>query len=308
MDIALDIAAQEVNVDVNQNEAVNTDPEGAAGAIVLRDKDIEALPDDPEELAAALQALAGPGAGPSGGEIFIDGFSGGRLPPRNTIREIRINQNPFSSEYDRLGFGRIEILTKPGSDKFRGEAEFEFEDESLNSRNPFAPNRAPFQVRNINGNFGGPLIKNRASFFFDIEHENTDNNALINARILDPSLNEVPFQLAVRTPSKDFEFSPRIDFKINENNTLVARYSFSRSNSENAGLGGFDLLSRAYNTRNSEHSLRLTETAIITPSVVNETRFQYIRRSREQEGDAGVPTINVNDAFTCRGSERRFRV
>lgn len=306
LDIALDIAAQEVKVDVNQDEAVNTDPEATAGAIVLKDKDIEALPDDPDELAAALQALAGPGAGPNGGEIFIDGFSGGRLPPRNTIREIRINQNPFSSEYDRLGFGRIEILTKPGTDKFRGEAEFEFEDESLNSRNPFAPNRAPFQVRNINGNFGGPVIKKRASFFVNIEHEDTDNNALINARILDPALNETPFQLAVRTPSKDFEFSPRVDFQINENNTLVARYSFSRSSTQNAGLGGFDLLSRAYNTRSNEHSFRLTETSVLSPSVINETRFQYIRRHNEQEGDASVPTIRVSDAFTSGGANVGF--
>ncbi len=306
LDIALDIAAQEIKVDVDQNQAVGTDPEATAGAIVLKDKDLEALPDDPDELAAALQALAGPGAGPNGGEIFIDGFSGGRLPPRNTIREIRINQNPFSSEYDRLGFGRIEILTKPGTDKYRGELEFEFEDETFNSRNPFAPNRAPFQVRNIDGNLGGPLIKKRASFFFDIEYQATDNNALINALILDPGLNVVPFQLAVRTPSKDFEFSPAIDLKINENNTLVARYNFSRSNSENSGLGGFDLLSRAYNTHNSDQSIRLTETAIVSPTVINEARFQYIRRSSRQEGDASNPTVRVNDAFTGGGANVGF--
>jgi hypothetical protein len=93
-------------------------------------------------LKAALQALAGPSSGPNGGQIYIDGFTGGRLPPKEAIREIRINQNPFSAEYDRLGFGRIEILTKPGADKFRGNAFFNFNDESLNSRNPFAPNRA----------------------------------------------------------------------------------------------------------------------------------------------------------------------
>ena len=49
----------------------------------------------------------------SGGAIFIDGFSGGQLPSKASIREIRINQNPFSAEYDKLGYGRIEIFTKP---------------------------------------------------------------------------------------------------------------------------------------------------------------------------------------------------
>ena len=52
------------------------------------------LPDDPEALSAAVQAMAGPSAGPNGGQIFIDGFTGGRMPPKESIREVRINQNP----------------------------------------------------------------------------------------------------------------------------------------------------------------------------------------------------------------------
>lgn len=113
LEIRLNIETIETQVTVGGENQINTAPEENAGAIVLNERDIEALPDDEEDLAAALQALAGPGAGPNGGGIFIDGFSGGSLPPRDTIREIRINSNPFSSEYDRLGFGRIEILQNP---------------------------------------------------------------------------------------------------------------------------------------------------------------------------------------------------
>jgi hypothetical protein len=83
---------------------------------VLRGEDLAALPDDPDDLSDALQALAGPGAGPNGGSIYIDGFSGGQLPPKESIREIRINQNHFSRRiWTSSVFGRIEILTKPGS-------------------------------------------------------------------------------------------------------------------------------------------------------------------------------------------------
>ena len=77
-----------------------------------KDKDLEALSDDPDELSNELSALAGPSAGPNGGQIYIDGFTGGQLPPKSAIREIRINQNPFSAEFDKIGYGRIEILTK----------------------------------------------------------------------------------------------------------------------------------------------------------------------------------------------------
>ena len=134
--VPLTVQAVQEQVNVDTDTGVSTDPDAAAGATVLKGKDLEALPDDPDELEAALQALAGPGAGPNGGQIYIDGFTGGRLPPKDAIREIRVNQNPFSAEFDRLGFGRIEILTRPGSDKWRGSAFLNFNDARLNSRNP----------------------------------------------------------------------------------------------------------------------------------------------------------------------------
>src|SRR6185369_2178118 len=116
-DITLKVAIEEQKVTVAADtRELSTEPENNAGAVVMKGADLDALPDDPDDLAAALQALAGPSAGPNGGQIFVDGFTGGRLPPRASIREIRINSNPFSAEYDRLGFGRIEILTRPGTD------------------------------------------------------------------------------------------------------------------------------------------------------------------------------------------------
>ncbi len=50
--------------------------------------------------------------------MFIDGFSGGQMPPKSSIREIRINSNPFAAEFDRPGFGRIQILTRPGTNQY----------------------------------------------------------------------------------------------------------------------------------------------------------------------------------------------
>ena len=107
------MASQQMTVKGDEGPKVDIAAESNASALVLKDTDLQALSDDPEDLAADLQALAGPSAGPSGGSIYIDGFSGGELPSKDAIREIRINQNPFSPEYDKLGYGRIEIFTKP---------------------------------------------------------------------------------------------------------------------------------------------------------------------------------------------------
>src|SRR5947209_5804780 len=119
--MTLQVQKQEVTVTDTAVNTISTDPANNAGALVLRQEDLDALPDDPDDLEADLQALAGPSAGPGGNQIYIDGFTGGRLPPKESIREIRINSNPFSAEFDKLGYGRIQIFTKPGSDKFHGQ-------------------------------------------------------------------------------------------------------------------------------------------------------------------------------------------
>lgn len=302
LDITLGVSVQQQEVTVAGEAPLSTEPANNADALVLRGNDLDALPDDPDDLAAALQALAGPSAGPNGGQLFIDGFTGGRLPPKESIREIRINQNPFAAEFDRLGFGRVEIFTKPGTDKLRGQGFFNFGDESLNSRNPFAPRRAPYQLRRFGGNLSGPIVAKKASFFLDFERGETDFDSVITASILDPSLNIISFNQALTVPRRRTTFSPRFDYSINPNNTFIGRYTFSRNTSDNAGIGGFNLFSRAFNSENTEQTFQLTETAVIGQSV-NESRFQYIRNRRAQESTSTEPTLIVRDAFVGGGAQ-----
>ena len=301
--VPLTVEGVQEQVDVDTSNQVSTDPNANLSATVLKGEDLEALPDDPDELEAALQALAGPSAGPNGGQIYIDGFTGGRLPPREAIREIRINQNPFSAEFDRLGFGRIEILTRPGADKFRGSAFMNFNDSRFNSRNPFALNRAPGQTKFFGGNISGPVQKGRSSFFVDINNRDIDTNATINAQVLDANLNVVPFQQDVQVPTRRFSISPRFDYQINEANTLQVRYSYTKSTSENQGLGNLTLPSRAFESTFDENEIRLTETMIINPKTINETRFEIDWENREQVGDNLIPTINVGSAFVGGGAQ-----
>ena len=151
--------SQQVTVQENAGPSVTTEPANNATALVLRGEDLQALSDDPDDLQSDLQALAGPSAGPEGGEIYIDGFSGGQLPSKDSIREVRINQNPFSPEFSKLGYGRVEILTKPGTDRLHGQGFFNFGDDIFNSRNPYAQQKAPFLLKEYGGTVSGPLSK-----------------------------------------------------------------------------------------------------------------------------------------------------
>ncbi|HEU4479773.1 MAG TPA: carboxypeptidase regulatory-like domain-containing protein [Pyrinomonadaceae bacterium] len=301
-DVTLKVTIEEQNVTVAAETPLSTESTNNANQTLITGRDLDALPDDPDELAAALQALAGPSVGPNGGQIFIDGFTGGRLPPKDSIREIRINQNPFAAENDQPS-GRIDILTRPGTDKMRGTMFFNFEDESLNSRNPFASSRTPYQVRQYGGNLGGPIIAKKASFFIDFQRRETDDNELVRGTMLDPNLNPIEFGFGVVTPRRNLTFSPRIDYQLNSSNTLVARYSFNRNQTENSGVSGFSLPERAYDTASTQHNFQITETAVLNASMINETRFQFTRNRNEIFGNNTVPTLNVSGAFISGGAQ-----
>jgi hypothetical protein len=302
LDLTLKVTIDEQKVTIAAETPLSTEATDNANQTLITGKDLDALPDDPDELAAALQALAGPSMGPNGGQIFVDGFSGGRMPSKDSIREIRINQNPFSAENDQAS-GRIEILTRPGTDKLRVSTYFNFEDESLNSRNPFSNSKTPFQVRGYGGNIGGPLIAKKASFFVDFERRETDDNELVTVRQLDANLNPFASGFGVVVPRRSINFGPRFDYQLNPNNTLVARYNYNRFRTENSGVGRFNLPERAYDTFSTSHSLTLTETAVLNASMINETRFQYSKNDNESLGDNTIPVLQVSGAFTSGGSQ-----
>jgi hypothetical protein len=302
--ITLGVSLEKEEVTVASEGPINIDNTNP-GAIVLKGKDIEALPEDPDELAAALSALAGPAAGPNGGQITIDGFEGGRIPSRDSIREIRINDNPLSAENDRPGFGGIQILTKPGTDKLRGSFGGTFNDESLNSRNPFlqSEKRPPFQARQYFGNLSGSIVPKKSSFFIDFNRNETDDNDLVNGFVLNTATGgSTPFNLAVLTPRRNWSISPRIDYAINDSNTLVARYNYYHNTDLNQGVSQYALPERAFDQTSSGHSLQLTETAILNKTTVNETRFQFIRNRFAQDPFSTALAVNVFDAFTSGGA------
>ena len=303
---------QEITVTETTTNQVSTEASNNASALVLKQEDLDALPDDPDDLQADLEALAGPSAGPGGSQIFIDGFTGGRLPPKESIREIRINSNPFSAEFDKLGFSRIQIFTKPGSDKFHGQGYYNISDDIWNSRNPFLTTSPPFRTQLFGGNLSGPLSK-RASFFVDIERRNIDDNGIITAFIPTADfLNSYSYQNYFPTPQRRTTVSPRLDYQLGANNTLSFRYSFLENDRQVTHIGSFNLPqtqiggitfpSNGYGQSSTEHSFQVVETAVLSTHVVNETHFEFERDNQTTTSSSGDAELNVGQSFVSGGS------
>ena len=303
LNVALTIEVEEQKVQVSDTSPTeDVNPANNAGAIVISGKELEALPDDPDELQSDLEALAGPSAGPNGGQMYIDGFTAGQLPPKASIREIRINQNPFSSEFDKLGYGRIEILTKPGTDKFHGQFYASGNDSAFNSPSPFGGPEPGYESTQFSGNVSGPINKN-ASFFFNAERRNINQIATVDATTLDPlTLLPTPALGAIQNPRGRTNLSPRLDYQLSKNNTLTARYQYFRNTETNDGVGGFSLSSQGDNSLSTEQTLQVGDTQVFGAKIVNETRFQYLRDISSQTALSTDPTINVPGGFSGGGS------
>ena len=323
VNIPLALEVQQEKVLVNDSTTqVDVNPSNNASTIVLQGKDLEALSDDPDELASELQALAGPSAGPNGGQIYIDGFTAGQLPPKASIREIRINQNPFSSEYDRLGYGRVEIFTKPGTDKLHGQLMISGNDSGFNARNPFerlpANTAAPgYHSEQFSGNIGGAINK-KASYFFNIEQRDIqalnivsstvicgDPNLLIPCPSPDAQFSIIPYSAAVANPQTRTNLSPRIDYQLTPSNTLTARYQYFRESESNNDVGQFNLAEVGANSLSTEHTLQVTDTQTINASSINEIRFQYVHENSLTTPVNTTTNVTVGGAFNGLGSGGR---
>jgi len=301
VNIALSLEVEKEKVEVSATTSqLDVNPSNNANTIVLEGKDLEALSDDPDELQSELQALAGPSAGPNGGQIYIDGFTAGQLPPKASIREIRLNQNPFSSEYDKLGYGRIEIFTKPGTDTLHGQFMISGNDSAFNARNPFeilsqGISSPSYHSEQYSGNIGGAINK-KASFFFNIEQRDIGGLNVVSAA--DPN----PYTSAVPNPQTRTNLSPRIDYQLTPSNTLTARYQYYRDSESNDGVGQFNEEAVGTDYLSTEHTFQLTDTQTISASAINEVRFQYVHDNTLTTPVNSAPKVTVGGAFSNHGS------
>ncbi len=296
--LAIQVEQQQVTVQ-DENQGVSLSPDQNANSMVIKGGALDALSDDPDELQSELQALAGPAAGPNGGQIYIDGFEGGQLPPKSSILEIRVNQNPFSAEYDRIGYGRIEIITKPGSEKLKGSA-FSFgNDSALNTANPLITQQPDYYIYGTGANLSGPLTKTSA-YFLDYFRMSRQDQVIVDA--LNPGNLAENLSESFPDPSGMTDIEPRIDFELGKSNMLTIRDDIFRSNQSGSGVGTLNLPQQATSGTSEENTLQVGDTILVNPRLVNEARFQWRRVRNNQAADFPTPTVSVQGAFTNGGN------
>ena len=205
----------------------------------------------------------GPGGG--GGGIVVNGFGGGRMPNREEIQEIRINENAFTSEQSNQSRGRTEIITRGGVGRFNGDATFDFADESLDASNAFASSRPPYQQRNFRANVSGPILRNRLTVTFGLNNNVNENGNTLRAITPNGLIDD-----AVVNPHMNRGFTTTATAQLSENNNLNFSYSYGTNSRKNNGVGGFGLPEQGSDTTGDNFNFQLKETAVLSRSFNNE--------------------------------------
>lgn len=294
-DAVLKIQKIEDSVSVGRDKAaVAADPNNDRFNTVLSRDQINALPDDPDEMERVLKEMAGPGA-----TIRVDGFRGGKLPPKSQIRSIRFLRDAYAAENHTSGMVFVDIVTQPGMGPLRGSMDFLFRDDSLNARNAFTPEKGPEQTQQYTLNLSGTLRKERTSFSLSA----TGTTLYDSANVYAGTLNGVHTN-AIRRPSDRLNFNGRLDHALNNAHTLRANVQTNANQAWNLGVGGYDLSTRSYSRRTDETLVRLSESGPLSKTLFAESRFQLRRQENDAFSDLEARTERVLDTFTAGGAQQ----
>src|SRR5580704_14345668 len=284
-------AASEINADTASNLDVATVDQETIANLPILDQDV---------LGTMARFLDASAIGESGTTLIVNGLEVNSLSvSASAIEQIKINQDPYSAEFARPGRGRIEVITKPGSQEYHGAANLFFRDSTLDARNAFAATRPPEQRRTVEGFVGGPVKQSAATFFaLSLRDDADDRQAIVVAQ--DPA---GPIRQNVATPARNVLATGTITHQHSEKTTIAVGLSYRKEAVDNQGVGGFTLQSAAANWNQIEQEATYTQQTVLTATLLHQFRLLLANEWETQTSISQAPSVVVRDAFTGGGAQ-----
>ena len=270
-----------------------SDPRSDIFATVLGAAEIQELPDDPDEMERILKEMAGPGA-----VMRVNGFRGGRLPPKDQIAQIRFHRNMFAADTHEPGFISVDVVTKPGLEQWRGSTGVALRDDSLNARNAFAPERGDERYARGSVTMSGPVWRKHTTVSLSVDGTSAYDTQTIVAATLAGAISG-----SVCRPNDAANVSARVEHALSPTRQLRAEVQRNHGFTNNLGVGDFDFPSRAYRQSHGETVLRGSIAGGIRKSMYNEARLSVLTRDVTSASAVEAATVTVLNTFTSGGAQ-----
>jgi hypothetical protein len=302
-DVVLEIVSIESNVNVSESESV--DSEKSTPAVVFNEKDLKNLPDRQEDFERALRNLAG-STDDEELPISVNGVEGAKIPPKQAIQQVRINRDVYSAQFDSPFGSGTDIFTRAKVDKFSGSVGFNFADSRFEARNPFLGSVVPSQSREYSFNLSGQIEKKSNFYIYSSRTEN-DQSSVINATILDDSLQPVAFKQSFATPVRANNIYLNINSDITKKHKLFFSGGSYGIHSKGSGVGDFSLPSRAADASNGGGNFQFSDTFLKNANIVNQTAILFSSYSSQSRPTTSAAALDVSEAFSGGGSTQNFK-
>jgi hypothetical protein len=241
---------------------------------------------------------------------------------QEAVEEFQVLANGYSSEFGRSGGGFLNVVTKSGTNEIHGSAFFFGRNEGLRSTltdaNGNELSNAQYSQQQFGGSIGGPIMKDKAHYFFAIDRQGFDRPVAIrfrrnvagvcNTQIYGQIIGGVDCLSDEEGDTAELldntAVLAKVDIQLNSTNTLSVRYNFSDFTGENffstaGGVAGTVQAVAENGTNleaNTSHSVVVSNTTLLGNNKFNEIRFQYSFEERPRLGQSNdLPTIEIRD-------------
>ncbi|MGB6974992.1 MAG: TonB-dependent receptor [Terracidiphilus sp.] len=318
--IILPIAAvaTSIHVSADSQEDLTTSSDNHDSS-VLTSEDLKSLPIFDNDYATAMSAFMDDSAAGTGGSgLIVDGVESDHpAVSASAVKEVLINQDPYTAQYYWPGRGQMEIITKSAADHFHGEFNFYFRDSALNAQNALAPSK-PFEQRRIfEGHLTGPIFfLPRSGFLTSFNRADEDLDSVVSATVEPTSSDPSGLLLAnVPSPNHNTDFSFRVAHQFGDSNSAYAQYSYHDWTGQNQGVGGQTLQDAGSNGHWHEDNLVLHLDSTLSAVMLNQFSVVAQRATDSNTDAVEAPRLYVSGDFTggsaqndSSGTEYNFRV
>jgi hypothetical protein len=293
--VQLESSAPVVNTEASGNLDVNTLDRSALDRVPVFDKDY---------VTTLSRFLNDSAIGTNGVTLVVNGIeaNGPGVTP-SAVKEVKINQDPYSSLYARPGRARIEITTKAGTPQFHGSVNFLLRDSAFDATPFYATSKPAEHRRFFEGSLTGPLSHNKkTTFLLSAEFDKDDQQAVVVAEDLNGAVNE-----NVPVPMQHYFISGRFFHDLKNGSQIWAGYSFEHETTNNFGVGGTVLPEAGTDSHFLEHEINVGYTRTFSPHWLNQLRFLIGHFDAPVISLTSAPQIVVSGAFTAGGAQADTR-
>jgi hypothetical protein len=298
--VTLSIKKATISVTVSERAAkLDTASDSHQDSLKLDASDLAGLPVRDGDILSALAFFANPAGGQSP-TIIVDGMERTDSVTLSTsqVREVRLNNNAYSTEFPKPGKDRIEVDTKTGDDAFHGGFVFRTRNSVFDGRNPFAATKPPFSRNGYEVNLSGPILKKRLYFFADADRENQQQVQPILAYLPSGLLNEQALAPFTRNL-----LLGRIDWQATEAHRVSAKYEFHQDEASNTGVGGFVLPEAGATRFHHDYRIELADQYVLSPNALNNFRLALGTNYEQVRSQTNAPSIVVPGFFQEGGAQ-----